>query len=93
MLMLVTSDNFIQMFFGWEGVGLASYLLINFWYTRLQANKAALKAMIVNRIGDIGFAIGIFIIYYAFKSIDYSTVFALAPTLQKQSINFFGFEF
>lgn len=92
MLMLVTADNFFQMFLGWEGVGLCSYLLVNFWYGRLQANKAALKAMVVNRIGDIGLALGIFLIYYAFKSIDYATVFALAPALHTFSINFFGFE-
>jgi NADH:ubiquinone oxidoreductase subunit 5 (subunit L)/multisubunit Na+/H+ antiporter MnhA subunit len=59
MLILVTADNLVQMFIGWEGVGLASYLLINFWFTRIQANKAAIKAMIVNRIGDLGLALGI----------------------------------
>ena len=63
MLMLVTSDNFIQLFFGWEGVGLCSYLLISFWYTRIQANKAALKAMIVNRVGDLSLALGICAIF------------------------------
>lgn len=92
MIMLVTADNFFQMFLGWEGVGLCSYLLVNFWFGRIQANKAALKAVIVNRIGDIGLALGIFLIYYTFKTIDYSTVFALVPSLQNYSINFFGFE-
>ena len=63
MLMLVTADNFLQMFFGWEGVGLASYLLINFWFTRLQASKASIKAMLVNRIGDMGLALGIMALF------------------------------
>lgn len=67
MLILITSNNFVQMFVGWEGVGLASYLLINFWYTRIQANKSAVKAMIVNRIGDFGLVLGIAIIFYFLK--------------------------
>ena len=92
MIILVTADNFFQMFLGWEGVGLCSYLLVNFWFGRLQANKAAIKAMVVNRIGDIGLALGIFLIYFVFKSIDYSTVFALTPSFQNFSINFFNFE-
>merc|ERR1711871_1538565 len=92
MLMLVTGDNFIQLFFGWEGVGLASFLLINFWYTRLQANKSAIKAMIMNRIGDVGLALGIFGIFLAFKTVDYSTVFACAPYFQDSTFIFFGFE-
>ena len=79
MLMLVTADNFLQLFFGWEGVGLCSYLLINFWFTRLQANKSAIKAMVVNRIGDFGLAIGIFCIFAVFKTVEYSTVFSLVP--------------
>ena len=70
MLILVTADNFLQMFVGWEGVGLCSYLLINFWFARLQANKAAIKAMLVNRVGDFGLALGIFAIFLNFKSID-----------------------
>jgi NADH:ubiquinone oxidoreductase subunit 5 (subunit L)/multisubunit Na+/H+ antiporter MnhA subunit len=77
MIILVTADNFLQLFIGWEGVGLCSYLLINFWFTRLQANKSAIKAMIVNRIGDVGLALGMFIIAYTFGSLDFSTVFAL----------------
>lgn len=81
MLVLVTSDNFLQMFFGWEGVGLCSFLLINFWYTRIQANKAAIKAMILNRVGDFGLIIGIFLIYLTFKSLDYATVFSMVPLL------------
>lgn len=90
MIILVTADNFFQMFLGWEGVGLCSYLLVNFWYGRIQANKAALKAIIVNRIGDIGLALGIFLIYYIFKTIDYSTVFALTPFFQNYSLTFLG---
>jgi NADH-ubiquinone oxidoreductase chain 5 len=88
MLMLITADNFIQMFLGWEGVGLCSYLLINFWYTRIQANKAAMKAMIVNRIGDFGFALGIIAIFYLFKSVDFGTVFALVPLMSEEKLIF-----
>jgi NADH-ubiquinone oxidoreductase chain 5 len=82
MLILVTGDNFLQMFLGWEGIGLSSYLLINFWFGRLQANKAAIKAIIVNRVGDFGLALGIFAIFYQFKAIDYATVFAMAPAVR-----------
>jgi NADH-ubiquinone oxidoreductase chain 5 len=88
MLILVTADNFVQMFVGWEGVGLCSYLLINFWFTRIQANKAAIKAMILNRIGDFGLALGIFCIYSAFGAVDYATVFAMAPYLAGEFHNF-----
>jgi NADH-ubiquinone oxidoreductase chain 5 len=92
MLILVTADNFIQLFVGWEGVGLCSYLLINFWFTRIQANKAAIKAMIVNRVGDFGLALGIFSIYITFNSVEYSTVFALVPLFEADVLNFLGFE-
>lgn len=92
MLMLVTADNFIQMFFGWEGVGLCSYLLISFWYTRLQANKAALKAMIVNRIGDLSLALGICGIFLVYQSVDYATVFFLTPLIIEENFNILGFE-
>nr|QXT44704.1 NADH dehydrogenase subunit 5 [Nitellopsis obtusa] len=78
MLILVTGDNLIQMFLGWEGVGLASYLLINFWFTRLQANKAAIKAMLVNRVGDFGLALGIMGCFAIFQTVDFSTIFACA---------------
>lgn len=78
MLVLVTGDNRVQMFVGWEGVGLCSYLLINFWYTRIQANKAAIKAMLVNRVGDFGLALGIRAVYREFRARDYGTIFALA---------------
>lgn len=90
MLMLVTADNFIQMFFGWEGVGLASYLLINFWFTRLQANKAAIKAMVVNRIGDFFLLIGIILISIKFYSVDYASVFCLVPYFKNDYILFFN---
>ena len=80
MLMLVTADNFVQLFFGWEGVGLASYLLIGFWYTRPSANAAAIKAFVVNRVGDFGFALGIFARLHASSAaVDFDTVFARRP--------------
>jgi NADH-ubiquinone oxidoreductase chain 5 len=92
MLFLVTANNFLQLFLGWEGVGVASYLLINFWFTRLQANKAALKAVIVNKIGDIGLAIAIGLIFYTVKSLDFSTFFALNYIIKDINISFFDFE-
>lgn len=92
MLVLVTANNYIQMFVGWEGVGLCSYLLINFWYTRIQANKAAIKAMLVNRVGDINIIFAIVTLFYVFKSVDYSTVFALAPYFTENTINIFNFD-
>jgi NADH-ubiquinone oxidoreductase chain 5 len=88
MLILVTADNFVQMFVGWEGVGLCSYLLINFWFTRIQANKAAIKAMLMNRIGDFSLIIGIIIIFIYYKSVDYATVSVLIPSLKTDSVNF-----
>jgi len=93
MLILVTADNFIQMFVGWEGVGLCSYLLINFWFTRIQANKAAIKAMVLNRIGDFGLVLGILIIFVEYKAVDYATVFAVTPILVGNSFSFLGFDF
>jgi NADH-quinone oxidoreductase subunit L len=90
MLMLVTSDNLVQMFFGWEGVGLASYLLIGFWYQKPSANAAAIKAFVVNRVGDFGFALGIFAIFMLIGSTDFETVFAGAPGLAGKTIDFFG---
>lgn len=92
MLMLVTGDNFVQMFLGWEGVGLCSYLLINFWFTRVQANKAAIKAMIMNRIGDFGLSLGMMAIFYVFKTIEFSSLFAVAPLMQNQKILFSTYE-
>ncbi|CAM9119604.1 unnamed protein product [Choristocarpus tenellus] len=92
-LILVTADNFIQIFVGWEGVGLCSYLLINFWFTRIQANKAAIKAILVNRVGDFGLALGIFAIFYSFGAVDYSTVFALVPQFVDFTLCFILIEF
>jgi proton-translocating NADH-quinone oxidoreductase chain L len=93
MIMLVTADNFIQMFFGWEGVGLASYLLINFWFTRLQASKASIKAMLVNRVGDFGLALGIMALFTLCKTVDFATAFACAPQLAHTSFVFWNTEF
>jgi NADH-quinone oxidoreductase subunit L len=90
MLMLVTADNLVQLFFGWEGVGLASYLLIGFWYLRPSANAAAIKAFIVNRVGDFGFALGIFAVFMLIGSVDFETIFAGAPGLTGKTIDFFG---
>ena len=90
MLMLVTANNFLQLFFGWEGVGLASYLLIGFWYTRPSANAAAIKAFVVNRVGDFGFALGIFGIFYVFKTLDFDAVFAAAPAMAGKTFIFAG---
>ena len=90
MLALVTANNFLQLFFGWEGVGLASYLLIGFWYTRPSANAAAIKAFIVNRVGDFGFALGIFGIYFVFRTLDFDAVFAAAPGMVGKTFLFAG---
>jgi NADH-quinone oxidoreductase subunit L len=90
MLMLVTADNLVQLFFGWEGVGLASYLLIGFWYQKPSANAAAIKAFVVNRVGDFGFALGIFAIFALIGSTDFETIFAGAPGLAGKTIDFFG---
>jgi NADH-quinone oxidoreductase subunit L len=90
MLMLVTADNLLQLFFGWEGVGLASYLLIGFWYQKPTANAAAIKAFVVNRVGDFGFLLGIFSIFMLIGSTDFDTIFAGAPGLTGKTIDFFG---
>ena len=92
MLALVTADDFLQLFFGWEGVGLASYLLIGFWYHKPSANAAAIKAFIVNRVGDFGFALGIFAVFTLFNSIQYDTVFASAPDQVGKTMEFLGFQ-
>ncbi|MDE2064732.1 MAG: NADH-quinone oxidoreductase subunit L, partial [Bradyrhizobium sp.] len=90
MLMLVTADNLVQLFFGWEGVGLASYLLIGFWYQKPSANAAAIKAFVVNRVGDFGFALGIFAVFMLIGSTDFETIFGAAPALTGKTINLFG---
>jgi NADH-quinone oxidoreductase subunit L len=99
MLALVTADNLVQMFFGWEGVGLASYLLIGFWYKKPSANAAAMKAFIVNRVGDFGFALGIFGVYVLFGSVNFQDIFANAATYipaegstGQTVLNFLGYE-
>jgi NADH:ubiquinone oxidoreductase subunit 5 (subunit L)/multisubunit Na+/H+ antiporter MnhA subunit len=87
MLVLVSADNFLQLFLGWEGVGLCSYLLINFWFTRVQANKSAMKAVILNRVGDLGLLFAILLIFFYFKSVDFATVFLLAPLFSEFFFN------
>ena len=93
MLMLVTAANFVQLFFGWEGVGLASYLLIGFWNHKESANAAAVKAFVMNRIGDFGLALGIFAVYYVFGTLNYDDVFAAAPSKKDLMITFLGHQF
>ncbi len=93
MLMLVTSDNLIQLFFGWEGVGLASYLLIGFWFERPTANAAAIKAFVVNRVGDFGFALGIFAIFVVFDSVEFETIFANAGSVAGLEMHFLAWDF
>ena len=92
MLTLVTSDNFLQLFFGWEGVGLCSYFLIGFWYKKDSANAAAIKAFIVNRVGDFGFALGIFLIFYLFGTVNYNEVFQQIPQKLNNELTFLGFD-
>ncbi len=93
MLMLVTADNFIQLFFGWEGVGLCSYFLIGFWFKKDSANKAAIKAFVVNRVGDFGFALGIFLIFYLFGTVNYSEVFNQISNIVDKNLVFLGITF
>ena len=92
MLMLVSADNLVQLFFGWEGVGLCSYLLIGFWHDRDSANAAAIKAFVLNRIGDFGFVLGIFAVFYLFGSVNFETIFAVAPDQAETTFEFLGFE-
>ncbi len=91
MLMLVTADNLVQMFFGWEGVGLASYLLIGFWFRKPSANAAAIKAFVVNRVGDLGFMLGIFGTYLVFQTTSIPEILAAAPGMTGATIGFLGY--
>ncbi|WCR53006.1 MAG: NADH-quinone oxidoreductase subunit L [Wolbachia endosymbiont of Ctenocephalides orientis wCori] len=93
MIVLVVSDNFVQLFFGWEGVGLCSYLLIGFWFQKYSANNAAIKAFVVNRVGDLALLIGIFLIYYTFHSLEFTEIFDTADFLGTQNIRLFCCEF
>ena len=93
MLCLVVSDNFLQLFFGWEGVGLCSYLLIGFWFKKETANNAAIKAFIVNRVGDFGLAIGIFIIFLIFGTLNFNEIFVSVPEFTKTNLSIFGGSF
>jgi NADH-quinone oxidoreductase subunit L len=93
MLMLVTADNLVQLFFGWEGVGLCSYLLIGYWYDRPSANAAAIKAFIVNRIGDLGFAVGIALVFFKFGSVEFSAIFPATAQHQADAYSLFGHTF
>ena len=90
MLILVAGDNYFVMFIGWEGIGISSYLLINFWYTRIQANKSGIKALTVNRVGDMFLSIGFFAIFWVFGNVDYATVFSVAPFINETAITIIG---
>jgi hypothetical protein len=90
MLVLVTGDNYLIMFVGWEGIGISSYLLINFWYTRIQANKSGIKALTVNRVGDMFLSVGFFAIFWVFGNVDYATVFSVAPFINETAITIIG---
>jgi NADH:ubiquinone oxidoreductase subunit 5 (subunit L)/multisubunit Na+/H+ antiporter MnhA subunit len=92
MIILVTSDNFLQLFVGWEGVGVCSYLLINFWYNRIAANKAAIKAMLMNRIADVFFIFAIIVILFYFKTVNYLVVFSLIDFFKNHTITIFFIE-
>lgn len=91
MLILITGDNFLQMFVGWEGVGISSYLLINFWFTRIQANKSAIKAMLVNRIGDFFLLLAIFTLFITFNTLDYDIIFSVTPLFINYNIGIFNY--
>jgi NADH-quinone oxidoreductase subunit L len=93
MLALVTSNDFVQLFFGWEGVGLMSYLLVGFWYDRPSANAAAIKAFLVNRVGDFGFSLGIYAVFVIFGSLDFGAVFGAAPKVVGTTMEFLGWQF
>ena len=93
MLVLVAGDNYLIMFLGWEGIGISSYLLINFWYTRIQANKSAIKALTVNRVGDTFLSVGFFAMLWTFGNVDYATVFSLAPYTNTYALTVIGLLF
>ena len=86
MILLITANNFLILFVGWEGVGICSYLLINFWFRRLQANKAAIQAILVNRVGDLGFSLGLFFMFLTFGNLDFSTIFSMTPIINSNAI-------
>jgi NADH-ubiquinone oxidoreductase chain 5 len=90
MLVLVTGDNYLIMFVGWEGIGISSYLLINFWFTRIQANKSAIKALVVNRVGDMFLSVGFFAMFFVFGNLDYATVFSVSPFIHENIITIIG---
>src|ERR1700684_128163 len=90
MLVLVSGANFFVMFIGWEGIGVVSYLLINFWFTRIQANKAAILALTMNRVGDMGLSIGYFALFALFGSLDYATIFSIVPFMNETAITIIG---
>jgi len=90
MLVLVSGANYFVMFVGWEGIGIVSYLLINFWFTRIQANKAAILALTMNRVGDMGLSIGFFALFALFGSLDYATIFSLVPFMNETAITIIG---
>jgi len=90
MLVLVAGDNYLVMFLGWEGLGISSYLLINFWFTRIQANKSAIKALTVNRVGDMFLSVGFFALFWVFGNLDYSTVFSLSPFMNESALTLIG---
>ncbi|CAO1638518.1 unnamed protein product (mitochondrion) [Parajaminaea phylloscopi] len=90
MLILVTGDNYLIMFVGWEGIGISSYLLINFWFTRIQANKSAIKALVVNRVGDMFLSVAFFAIFLVFGNLDYATVFSIAPFINEEVVTIIG---
>ena len=92
MLILISSDNFVQLFLGWEGVGICSYLLVNFWYTRVQANKSAIKAIVVNKLGDVALLLGIILIFIYTKSVDFKTVFSLVSFFELHKVFFINYE-
>jgi NADH-ubiquinone oxidoreductase chain 5 len=90
MIILVTANNFLLMFVGWEGVGICSYLLVSFWFTRIAANQSSLSALLTNRVGDCFLTVGMFAILWSFGNIDYSTVFSLAPFVSENIVTIIG---